>query len=251
MADRDGMMTIGAGGVEMRAEMSLPRDDAGVVVIPEITANGGDPAVEGVAARLRVAGLGVLRLSLLTEQEESEGNIDGLAPEPELLGNRLGLVLDWLDQDDRTSTRPIGIYGTDQAAAAALVAAAGRPQRIGAVVSADGRADLAGDSLEGVAAPTLLIVGTDDASITDATNEAAQRLGAVRQVERLSASGGGAATDAPHAQQQIGDLAADWFTTHLVTLESPMDVPDAEHPSTMRPDRFPPREGRSGRGMST
>ena len=251
MADGDGTMTIDAGGVEMRAEMLLPRESAGVVVIPEIgaTSDGQGPSrVDGVTERLRAAGLGVLRLHLLTEEEESSGDIDGLAPAPELLGNRLGLVLDWLDRDDRTSTRPLGIYGTDRAAAAALVAAAVRPRRIGAVVSADGRADLAGDSLEGVAAPTLLIVRTEDASITDATSAAAQRLGAVSQIERLSAPG---AESSPEAEQQIGDLAADWFVTHLVTLESPLDVPAPEHPGGMRPDRFPPREGRSGRGMST
>lgn len=248
MPNDPGTLTIEVGGVELRGEMVLPHDEAGLVVIPEVTHDGQTLGLDHIAERLGEAGLGTLRLQLLTDEEASEDDIDGLDPTPVMLGNRLGSVLDGLDRDDRTSVRPLGLYGAELSAAAALVAAAARPERIGAVVSADGRADLAGDALEQVAAPTLLIVLDEEPDAVDSTREAARRLGAVSQIELVPTTGGSGNSD---GLQQIGDLAADWFVTHLVTLESPIDVPDADHPREMRPDRFPPREGRSGRGMSS
>ncbi len=55
-------------------------------------------------------------------------------------------------------------------AAAALVAAAKLPRRVGAVVSRGGRADLAGGALDKVLAPTLLIVGGLDFGVIELTS---------------------------------------------------------------------------------
>jgi putative phosphoribosyl transferase len=53
----------------------------------------------------------------------------------------------------------IGYFGASTGAGAVLVAAAERPDEVGAVVSRGGRPDLAGEALSRVEAPTLLIVG--------------------------------------------------------------------------------------------
>lgn len=236
MTNAPAPITLDAGGVELHGTMVLPPEQGGLVVIPRADAGDGASA-QTVARRLQETGLGTLILDLFTSDEANEQRIEGLVPDAALLGERLGAVLDVLERDDRVSWRPFGLYGKGMAAAAALVAASERPERIGAVVSRSGRPDLAGDALERVAAPTLLVVGEDDEANTDRNHEAARQLGAVSQIESL-----GRTTD---LDQAIA-LATDWFTTHLVTLESPVGEPESEHPREMRPDRFPPRQGRVG-----
>ena len=61
-----------------------------------------------------------------------------------LLAQRLVAVTDWLAQQQHTSELPIGYFGASTGAAAELVAAAQRPEAVGAIVSRGGRPDLAG-----------------------------------------------------------------------------------------------------------
>jgi hypothetical protein len=58
------------------------------------------------------------------------------------------------------------------------VAAAGRPVRMGAVVSRGGRPDLAGDVLPVVQSPTLLLVGGKDEPVIGLNQQALAQLGA-------------------------------------------------------------------------
>jgi len=65
-------------------------------------------------------------------------------------------------------------------AAAALVAAAARPDAVLAVLSRGGRPDLAGPAMVEVAAPTLLIVGERDTQVLDHMSRPATRCGCPR-----------------------------------------------------------------------
>jgi putative phosphoribosyl transferase len=76
-----------------------------------------------------------------------------------LLAERLVDATDWLAQRPDTRHLGIGYFSASTGAAAALVAAAERPDVVGVVVSRGGRPDLAGPALPLVRAPTLLIVG--------------------------------------------------------------------------------------------
>ena len=76
-----------------------------------------------------------------------------------LLAERLVGATDWIIQSKAIQNPRIGYFGASTGAAAAIVAAAGRPNIINAVVSRGGRPDLAGSALFNVKAPTLLIVG--------------------------------------------------------------------------------------------
>jgi dienelactone hydrolase len=64
-----------------------------------------------------------------------------------MLGKRIVSVVDWLKTVPELAALPIGLFGASTVAAAALLAAADRPDRVMAVVSRGGRPDLAGDSL--------------------------------------------------------------------------------------------------------
>ena len=94
------------------------------------------------------------------------------------------------------------------------MAAAQRPQRIGAVVSRGGRPDLAGDALPRVQAPTLLIVGGRDEPVIEMNESALQQLGApVKQL--VIVPGATHLFEERGALEEVARLAADWFTRYL------------------------------------
>jgi putative phosphoribosyl transferase len=71
---------------------------------------------------------------------------------------------------------PVATFGASTGAAAALITAADRPERVHLVISRGGRPDLAGDALARVHAPTLLIVGGNDPEVLRLNEQAATQL---------------------------------------------------------------------------
>ncbi|MDR7519682.1 MAG: dienelactone hydrolase family protein, partial [Armatimonadota bacterium] len=118
----------------------------------------------------------------------------------------------WIEADPEIRSLRIGYFGASTGAAAALVAAAGRPD-IGAIVSRGGRPDLAMDVLARVRAPTRLIVGGRDTAVLDLNREALQRL----QVEKdlVIVPGATHLFEEPGALEEVARLAADWFRRYL------------------------------------
>ena len=108
---------------------------------------------------------------------------------------------------------PIGCFGASTGAAAALIAAAERPQLVHAVISRGGRPDLAGYALPNVQAPTLLIVGGHDDQVIELNRAAMRRMRAPVQMEIVPA-----AThlfEEPGALEEVSRRALDWCTRHL------------------------------------
>jgi putative phosphoribosyl transferase len=106
----------------------------------------------------------------------------------ELLAERLVEATTWLTSDADTRKLPIGYFGASTGAGAALMAAAERPARIGAVVSRGGRPDLAGAALPKVQAPTLLIVGSKYAPVITLNRQAFAALRCEKQLRIVTAS---------------------------------------------------------------
>jgi putative phosphoribosyl transferase len=106
---------------------------------------------------------------------------------------------------------PIGLFGASTGAAAALVAAAYRATGLAAVVSRGGRPDLAGDALESVRTPTLLIVGGADTNVLELNERAASHLAGPHEL--LVIPGATHLFEEPGALEAVGAAAADWFTT--------------------------------------
>ena len=121
------------------------------------------PRNKYVAQVLQQAGLATLLMDLLTSDEESrDAYTASLRFDIELLARRLIEATRWLIEQPQTAPLPIGYFGADTGAAAALVAVAELRDLVAAVVSRGGRPDLAGGALRQVVAPTLLIVGGND-----------------------------------------------------------------------------------------
>lgn len=167
-----------------------------------------------VAEALHTRRLGTLLFDLLTENEAHDAaNVFDIG----LLARRLLQAMVWAREQPRLSGLRLGLFGASTGAAAALVAAAERPQEVSAVVSRGGRPDLAGDAvLQQVKAPTLLLVGALDSQVL-ALNRAAQRL--LRCPNRLEV-----VPRATHlfeeagALQQVAFLAGEWFGQHLAEV---------------------------------
>ena len=164
----------------------------------------------GVAAVLHEHRLATLLFDLLTESEAVDrGNVFDVA----LLGQRMVQALDWVGQRADLAGLRIGLFGASTGAAAALVAAAARPGRVGAVVSRGGRPDLAGDALPRVSAPTLLIVGGADTQVLALNRDAMRRLTCNKRLEVVP--GATHLFEEPGALGSVAELAAGWFETHL------------------------------------
>jgi pimeloyl-ACP methyl ester carboxylesterase len=93
------------------------------------------------------------------------------------------------------------------------VAAAQRPDVVHAVVSRGGRPDLAGDALQHVRAPTLLIVGGDDVPVIEMNKDARARMRSEVRLEIVE--GATHLFEEPGTLEEVARLARDWFVHYL------------------------------------
>ena len=167
-----------------------------------------------VAGILNKNNLGTLLFDLLTAEEEK---IDNYTAEYrfniKLLAKRLIDVTDWLIKEPSLKNLKLGYFGASTGAAAALAAAAKRPDIIYAVVSRGGRPDLAMESLHGVKAPTLLIVGGDDFEVIELNRTAYENISAKKKLEIIP--GATHLFEEPGALEEVSRLSAEWFTRYL------------------------------------
>jgi putative phosphoribosyl transferase len=215
MSTRTTTHQVPAAGVVLDGDLSLA-DNAGRVVL---FAHGSgssrhSPRNRAVAGALNRRGMATLLVDLLTADEERiDARTGQLRFDIGLLADRLVGIIDWLGARPETAALPVGLFGASTGAAAALVAAAKRPETVRAVVSRGGRPDLAGPALAEVNAPTLLIVGARDAAVLDLNERAHNVIRA--PVELRIIPGATHLFEEPGTLEQVAEQAADWFGTYL------------------------------------
>jgi pimeloyl-ACP methyl ester carboxylesterase len=210
------LVHVTAGSVTLEGDLNLPEKARAVVLFAHGSGSGRHSSRNRRVARLlNEAGLATLLIDLLTSEEEAvDLRTAQLRFDIALLAERLVGTTDWLTQYLDTRHLPIGYFGASTGAAAALVAAAERPDHVGAVVSRGGRPDLAGSALIHVRAPTLLIVGGNDVQVI-ALNRAALAL--LRCEKRLVIVPGATHLfEESGALDQVARLAREWFEQHLI-----------------------------------
>jgi putative phosphoribosyl transferase len=205
---------ITVNGVALDGDLARPQGSGGIVLFAHGSGSSRhSPRNRRVAEDLQRAGLGTLLLDLLTADEEQlDLRSRELRFDIGLLARRLVGAVDWLAGRFGGELR-VGLFGASTGAAAALVTAAERPDRVAAVVSRGGRPDLAGPALERVTAPTLLIVGGADTQVLTLNRQAAGRLAAPHRMEVVP--GAGHLFEEPGALDEVARLAAAWFGTYL------------------------------------
>ena len=215
MSEQRDESSIVAGAATLKGFLEIPERARGIVVFAHGSGSSRySRRNNAVAAFLREAQLGTLLFDLLTPDEE---RVDQYTREHRfdipLLSERLEGAIRWLTREPAARGLPIGLFGSSTGAAAALIAAARLPDRVAAVVSRGGRADLAGEMLPAVRAPSLLIVGGDDTQVLQ-LNRAAQ--GRMRcRCEIAVVAGATHLFEEPGALDEVATLARDWFVAHL------------------------------------
>lgn len=216
VADRTEAVSIPAGDGAMAGDLAIPARARGIVLFAHGSGSSRlSPRNRFVARELQHAGLATLLMDLLTTAEERVDELSGgtMRFDIGLLAQRLEAASDWVAANAPTSDLSVGYFGASTGAAAALVAAARWPGRVRAVVSRGGRPDLAGDALDAVRVPTLLIVGGDD-RVVIALNEAA--LEKLRCEKRLEVIPGATHLfEEPGALEQVSAAAVEWFSRYL------------------------------------
>lgn len=195
----------------LEGELRLPAVPFGLVVFAHGSGSSRhSPRNRRVAAALADAGLATLLFDLLTVVEA--GDRDNVF-DIDLLADRLVNAIDWVGLQPELSALPLGLFGASTGAAAALIAAARRPEAVAAVVSRGGRPDLAEAAAGRVRAPTLLIVGGDDTPVIGLNRLAQARLRCPNRLEIVP--GASHLFEEPGALEAVTRLTIDWFASRM------------------------------------
>jgi len=210
-------LTVPVEGSELAVDVFLPAGAAGLVVFAHGSGSSRhSPRNRFVAEELNAARLGTVLIDLLTEEEEIiDRQTAELRFNIQLLGDRLVSISDWITRQRRFAHLSLGYFGASTGAAAALVAAAERPQLVGAVVSRGGRPDLAGPALRYVQAPTLFIVGGEDDTVLALNRKAVAELPKDTKSRVEVIPGATHLFEEPGTLHQVAKLARSWFREHL------------------------------------
>ncbi len=214
-------VTIDQPGLQLAGDLSLPPQPAGLVLFAHGSGSSRFSSRNRAVARyLNDVGLATLLLDLLTADEEIiDARTAELRFDIPLLAGRLTGTVDWTDRQPALAALPLGLFGASTGAAAALITAAERPQRVAAVVSRGGRPDLALPVLDRVRAPTLLIVGSHDREVLALNRQALAALTGPKALDIVP--GATHLFEEPGALGQVARLAGDWFLRHLQPAAAP------------------------------
>ncbi|MEV6115209.1 dienelactone hydrolase family protein [Streptomyces sp. NPDC052109] len=203
-------VVVPADGATLPGDLVMPDSARAVVLFAHGSGSSRhSPRNRAVAGALREAGLGTLLIDLLTEEEERQDVVTGEHRfDIALLGRRLVAAMEWLGARPGTRGLPVVLFGASTGAAAALRAAAERPDGVLTVVSRGGRPDLAGDALPAVRAPVLLVVGGQDEVVLRLNEEAAGRLRVPNSLRVIP--GATHLFEEPGALEQVADTVREW-----------------------------------------
>jgi len=208
---------IDADGVHLEAEVSGIEAATALVLLVQASGSRGLASTRFIVDALNSASLCTVTADLLTDDEATEdASTETLHYDLRLLARRIVAITNWIERDVGLRGLKIGCFSSGTGAAAALVAAAERPDAIQAVVSGAGRPDLAGPWLTRVRAPALFLVGARDSTVILAfTGSALKAIPrdtglSLQMLEGTSRQ----FTESP-LREKVTSHAIDWFRSHL------------------------------------
>lgn len=204
---------------ELEGELAVPADANGIVLFAHESGRH-SPRNEAVAERLREAGFATLLFDLLTE---SEGLLRRNRFDIPLLTEQLVDATRWIESQSETSDLPIGYFGTETGAAAAIRAAGRADLGVGGVVFGGDCIYLAGEEARTVTAPCLFVDRGGTADDSDGDTEtgagtAERRARNEAMLSELPSQTRRATVDDGAGPAVVADLAVEWFVD---TRDSP------------------------------
>ena len=217
VGDLESSVRIPVPAASLNGNLVVPTGATGVVLFAHGSGSSRhSPRNRMVAARLQAAGYATLLMDLLTPEEEQVDNrTRHIRFDIPLLASRLTSAIRWLSEQHDTAGLPVALFGASTGAAAALQAAAEVPELVNVVISRGGRPDLAGDALERVRTPTLLIVGSRDVEVLALNTTAAARLSGPSEIAVVP--GATHLFPEPGTLDRVVELALDALRRNMVT----------------------------------
>ncbi len=211
--DVERSLTIPVGaGTAVVADLGMPNTNspAGLMVF----AHGGGSSRNSyrnryLAALLRGAGWGTLRVDLLTPQEHHADATGALRFDIDHISARLETIVRWCQASRVGGSTRLVLLGASTGAAAAMHVAARLGDRVAGVVARGGRVDLARDVLTKVAVPVLLLAGSNDPEVLALNRDSCARLprGTVLRI----VEGAGHAFEEAGVLGRVGELVSQWL----------------------------------------
>lgn len=217
----DVLVRIALENVLLEGNLTIPENAIGMVIFAHGSGSSRHSARNHYVARiLNQHGIGTLLVDLLsTDEEIIDVQTCHLRFDIPLLAKRLVGITEWIRRTyPSIKHMKIGYFGSSTGGGAALIAAAQHPGLISVVVSRGGRPDLAGEYLEKVRAPTLLLVGERDPEVIHLNKEALEQLnqGSVLDIIPHASH----LFEEPGALENVALLAAEWFAKHMSEKQS-------------------------------
>ncbi len=207
----------------LSAILRIPGDAKALIVLVHASGtSGANPRHRAVAQSFNHSSFATLRLDLVSGAESDDHQVRGNVT---ALAERLCGAVEWIGSERQLRDLPLGFFAGNSGAAAAFAVASRLSGRLGAIVSRGGRPDLAGDSLENVNVPSLLIVGGQDAPVIATNEQALARLKGTKEMEIIA--GASHFFTEPGALTAVAKRATQWFDLHL--MKSTAGKPELAH----------------------
>lgn len=216
---RESSVEVSLGELRLAADIVTPENAKAVVLFAHGSGSSRySPRNQFVARVLNQAGMCTVLADLLTREEEIvDDRTAHLRFDIRSLADRVAAMTDWICRRSEFKSLGLGYFGASTGAAAALVAAAGLPDIVRAVVSRGGRPDLAGSDLNRVFAPVLLIVGSADSDVLELNRVATARFPQQTSCRLAIVEGASHLFEEPGALDLVAELARNWFIDHLLS----------------------------------
>lgn len=211
----EGLVQVAAGALYLEGNLKIPDNARGIILFPYAIEN--DQRISytsGLARMLNEQSIATLLVDLLTSEEKALDKETGFFRENVyVLHRRIIGIANWLIETPETQNLPICYFGVGVTGAAALIAAAERPDAVVTVIATAERLDLARDYLPRVEAPVLLLAAENDSQGNESSRQALDQLHTEKKLETIG--GAGHLFEDTSTQEEVARLASQWFERHL------------------------------------
>ena len=203
---------VPAGAVILTGNLRIPENAHGMVLLAHNSRSvENEQYNDDFAPLFHASGLATLSVDLMKEILFFDDNVS-------IFSQRIIGISNWLIVNPETRNYGIGYFGVGTVGAAALIAAAERPDIVHALVSCGGHTDAARPYLPRVQAPTLFIAGEQDTQGINLYQESLAQFAIPLAVDKKVETIAGVAQLLPDKLQDVMQLANEWFARHLVAI---------------------------------
>lgn len=214
------LVRIAAEAVSLTGILNIPAQAHGLVIF----AHGIDAAVQNphqniiaLSDALNKLSLATVQVDLFSSDERAfDQRTEYFRQNLDIMQQRIVGTAQWFAENPSTNHLSFGYFGIDEVGAAALIAAAERPDMVAAVVAAGQHTDLAQSYIPRVLAPTLLLAAEKDTTTLTTNQQLFSALQSEKQSELIH--GASAIFESEQTFNEVAQLVGSWFSRWLVTI---------------------------------